>query len=1429
MADIREVIRRLIYRYETVGAEQLADANRKVEASTQSVDKASLSLEKTFASLERRYNTTLRAQQDYEATVRKVNAAVAQNPALQERANAMLAMAAKYHEQQSRAAQAGAVAMADFNARVAAAAGSAGTLGQVLSSLGRGGVVAAAGIGLAVLAIKAMSDASHDLAEKSIELRRFADVTGLTTIQIQALRSEAAKFGLTGDDIQSSIQQFTARFNELRIGQGELLTQVRRLDPALAVQMQSMTNAGDALTLFGQALLKVDNIFERNALVKAATGRGGLINAGFLTGLNVDAVTKSFVDAGKGIDDNLIRKIAQLEVDIHKLSGKAKQDMASIWAVPILEMERDIAAWFAKLGEKMKQFKARADRGEFTGGGAASFDEAGFVVPSNVPLPRPAPGQRTPQAIAKELQEQIAAMGEAATAADKLRLAQMQLAIAGKDAGLSQEQLARAAAALKEQFASQGLNARIGQLGELVTVEELVRQKQFAINEANKQGAGIYGQLAASILDVTQKSAELNKERGRVTALGEAATETEKYELKIRELNLELQKGVINQNDFNRAVIAAHPAFGQMKSGIESAFTSLATGIATGVDGMTLLVNLTKQLGASMTQVGTKSLTDSLVKGLSGGGFGVDPVSMGVGLAGMAMSMISSWLGAKKAEEEAAAKARQAWLDLADEVEDFMAKAFGTGISSVAEEIAAFYEEYRKLADAALAAKDLAAIAELQDAFNAFAAMQVADFAASLGDLYVALNAGLGPDSPVIKATDNINKLADEMKDLVASVEFINESGGSTDVAAATAAAVSFLVQQIGELEPLSDVAQALMTINAEAEAVTAAVIELGDASAETAAAIQAQTVKALDDLTKSFTDSLQADINTANGQSYLNDVADLLDQWNQMWADAAALGLDPNITTDWFTAMAQDIVDGADLTQEAFDELIAAFPALYQYVNLTADTIVRSADEIADAAQSIQDRIFALGVDTSTYEGALAALQYKQQQETLAEEKAGGELLVDLQRLHYLELLDLQKEFADKALEETKRAAEAELAAREQGARKIADFLIDLQRGTDSPLAPSQRLSTAQQAFNATDALARGGNLDALARWTQEADALIKAARNYFGSGTGFQAIYQDVINKGTSMPAVQTSSDPVVQQLIGVVAAVNAVTQAVGGTTTAVGGVTTAVGGTTSAVNTGTSGTTGAVGGVDASVDALVTPLNTMTNSLGTLNATVSALNATMAGVTAAVNAGFSGSGRNKFEAVSDAIAAAIAAMQTKLTDSNSWDSYIYYLEKQYLDWIYWNVRATANNTRYGSAFQSTAQGIVFALNSSSIPAYAQGGWVNGPGGPRDDMVPAWLSNREFVVSAAPAQRHASLLEDINSGRYRAPTLAYPANDNGWRHIGIRLDAMHSTMGSLLSRVVHLEERNVAATERSTEALMLSAQEARRKARIESRKKAA
>jgi hypothetical protein len=58
------------------------------------------------------------------------------------------------------------------------------------------------------------------------------------------------------------------------------------------------------------------------------------------------------------------------------------------------------------------------------------------------------------------------------------------------------------------------------------------------------------------------------------------------------------------------------------------------------------------------------------------------------------------------------------------------------------------------------------------------------------------------------------------------------------------------------------------------------------------------------------------------------------------------------------------------------------------------------------------------------------------------------------------------------------------------------------------------------------------------------------------------------------------------------------------------------------------------------------------------------------------------------------------------------------------------------------------------------------AYGGYIRGPGGPRDDMIPSWLSNGEFVVNAYATARNLALLErstpsSSRTGAWSPPSL--------------------------------------------------------------------
>lgn len=54
------------------------------------------------------------------------------------------------------------------------------------------------------------------------------------------------------------------------------------------------------------------------------------------------------------------------------------------------------------------------------------------------------------------------------------------------------------------------------------------------------------------------------------------------------------------------------------------------------------------------------------------------------------------------------------------------------------------------------------------------------------------------------------------------------------------------------------------------------------------------------------------------------------------------------------------------------------------------------------------------------------------------------------------------------------------------------------------------------------------------------------------------------------------------------------------------------------------------------------------------------------------------------------------------------------------------------------------------------------ADGGYIAGPGGPREDKILSWLSNGEYVVNAQDTAKNRPLLERINSGREPLPGFA-------------------------------------------------------------------
>lgn len=572
MASVQEVIKRHVTQFTSTGAEKVAaDANKVGAAITQSATKqerAALSLEKQFSSLERRFNETVRKQQDYEKVQRQVNAAVAQNPALQARANEVLRAASVHYGQVSTRQALFTRGLQAANDNLAFFASRGGVVIGALAQLGLAGGIAGAGIAGAILAIDRLTKMVNKFADEMGKLRDTSQIIGLNTLQLQALNDAGSAFALTEDKIATALQRFTAQMDDVRRAEGELFNAVRRVDPALAMQLALTRDNAEALDIYARALQRADTT-QRAALSRAGLGRTsfdvGLLLQSVAQQGGIAAITREFQRSGDAIDNELIQKVARLRREIQDTSGDASRNLASIFSVELLESELRFVEQWREFTRSAKEFKLSGDWNKLvtdlrdnriiqtltaaalllpgfglqgvaalglgvaattprsasnvrpSSGWAASIDHqsrggigTGFV--DSIRSMMPQGGQSLdPRALLNLERQRIAALGEAATAVEQLRLKEMQLGEALRSNVLTQEEYGRALGVARLQTVIQLESRRIALLGESASVESVVAAKQNEINLARAQGVRISEEEARVILQRTRLQTEASR------------------------------------------------------------------------------------------------------------------------------------------------------------------------------------------------------------------------------------------------------------------------------------------------------------------------------------------------------------------------------------------------------------------------------------------------------------------------------------------------------------------------------------------------------------------------------------------------------------------------------------------------------------------------------------------------------------------------------------------------------------------------------------------------------------------------------------------------------------------------------------------------------------------------------------------------------
>lgn len=620
---------------------------------------------------------------------------------------------------------------------------------------------------------------------------------------------------------------------------------------------------------------------------------------------------------------------------------------------------------------------------------------------------------------------------------------------------------------------------------------------------------------------------------------------------------------------------------------------------------------------------------------------------------------------------------------------------------------------------------------------------------------------------------------------------------------AAQDAAIEGLTRMIsGDIEEPTAIAKALKQSEGAAVGARLAFADLGLSVEDATARIEAAQAKRRELLAEDFTDSLTADIRAADGFGFVNDFKSLVEEMDDTLADAASLGVDPSIVTERFSAAAQDIVDGALVTSDAFDDLVEKFPEL---ADLTLD--------FSRVLEEYSDRVFAAQNDTSMLAGALAEFDRNAAREiedlagqsaskiVAAEEALAAErlkIIIDFAK----QAADRERGYADRFFEATndnstlagalaefnRRAAqeresqidqfgaaspmlEAALAAEKVqviegllvSARQdeideiegtisrlesLKDEWADLRKRLKlddnlSPLGQYDQFLEAQKQFRDLSALALAGDEDAQEKLAGISQDYLDEARAYYASSEDYYAAFNEVQNTLEQAERMAGNQLTAAQKQLELERA----------------------------------------------------QLDAMTG----IKDSIESLSAALAAATAARN-------------IAEAVIPGRASTGSNAGPTTNFDAF---LSQQYQE-----ILGRAPDAA-GAAFwtQARANGATYAdiitgiQKSSEVKKYATGGLVMGPGTGTSDSIMARLSAGEFVMPAKMVTPQSlPVLETMRSGRMAA------GNDNA--DMLAELRAMRAELRSLKATVAEGEMANVKATQAGVSAQVAAANSAKRAA---------
>jgi len=934
------VVRRISIEAQVKGADQasaslkrLADAHGGVAIASDKQEKSTISVERALDRQRRSLDESYRSQQQFAKAQTDLDRALKQG---------LLT-----HTEHGRLSQLNNARLGDLTAgtRVYGAtlqaandnlrgfAQSAGSVGQVLSVLGPAGMVAAAAMGLLTVGFKQAADAALALADRAGKLKDFAETTGFTVVQLQALEKAGAQVGVSSESVTRGLERFSVAMDDVKKGVGPVFESILEINPALAQQMKQVGSLTEAWDIFSKAI-KQSDLEQSNKLARSVFGRSGVeitrlarsnADAGGIGGLTnqlkeVDRITAAQAERWDELGDKIAENMKA-----------AKQNVAAVFTEPVLNALLTFSSGFLELSRVARSFTMSDELklmfklisvaastagavgsgiGAVTGWLGRSSGATGPSAPAGASFAErwgdsstgPAVGidtarlenqKRSLSALIAEQERWAAAMGAAVTPAQQLKLSLDKIRLAQLENKISAEQAAQAAGVLKAQFESSQFSTYVGALGQAVTVEEQVKAKRLQLNDAMRQGANLSEEQIAfqlqytreSALGITQIKAATDAELARSNALMMGKESAIAYEIVQNKINEQRLKGApLNEREIAdlERIAAAYAKIkvetDRYEEAIKFAKDSAQQFASTLVHGLLSGKSLMESLSAAAKQLAS-SLANSAINDLFNGNF-VGAAVKGVAAIGAAL------VGSATEQDKSLEEAKKRWKEMADQVEAFNRAAEGFDLGPLTGELNSLQSSLMQLSLAALEAREFGELRRLQEQFNRGAVRIVEEFKRGNEEL-----------SPFAEALRDLNGEARGLKE---SLEAI----GLSELAAEIDATLPGLVQALR------------------------------------------------DQFSTDLTDRLNRSINSSRGQDYLNEVADALADLGKNLADAALLGSDAlaALANQEFLLRAQSIVDAADLTGSAFEDLITKFPQLRDAVQEDAEERTRILQEALEA-----------------------------------------------------------------------------------------------------------------------------------------------------------------------------------------------------------------------------------------------------------------------------------------------------------------------------------------------------------------------------------------------------------------------------------------------------------------------------------------------